>query len=146
MAAFCVHIIKNAAKTTSKGKHNEREMAKDRDGNSEKSWIDIFCTRRWVHRKFVLETQLSKAESQGISVHLRRPPLTPIWSPSSQTLPTFPLDGKIESPKKGNKHNRKLKTDQSPKRSPLFLHFSGSRDETLGRRAVEKFATPGRSF
>lgn len=41
-----MHIIKNAAKTTSKGKHNEKEMAKDRDGNSEKSWIDIFCTRR----------------------------------------------------------------------------------------------------
>lgn len=30
MAAFCVHIIKNAAKTTSKGKQNGSEIVKGR--------------------------------------------------------------------------------------------------------------------
>jgi len=41
VAAFCVHIIKNAAKTTSKGKQSGREMAKDRGGICGKRGVDM---------------------------------------------------------------------------------------------------------
>lgn len=71
MAAFCVHIIKNAAKTTSKGKHNESEMEADR----ETAVIALGLQGE-------LSKQTKRANADGFAVHSSQLPVAACRFPS----------------------------------------------------------------